>query len=706
MNWFWAFFCFFFVCPQAFTQTREIKGYEQQLGTLEPSLARIDLLNQCARYYMYADPKKALTLASEAIQLADSLDDKQRWAYASMYRGETLIQTGVYPEGRGLLEAAIVQFTMIGDSLGKGQALSMLGFCMNSQGQFSEAFTTLQEAYTYLEPHEDLWSMRLWHNNMFGYHNTQGNHVEDLAEIRKALEIANEMRDTMFIGTSYYNLALSYWQTIEDSLAELYFQKSLHIAEQIQNYSMIAWNKGALGELYWHNMQPQKGFPLIQEAYDLFQQMDDQLNISYYASSLAFLNANEGNNKQALTMAQTAVEVAHKTESVSLLAQAYYTLGFVRQRRKEFELALQANKKFHHYQDSLISQKKMFTLDSLQNVFANKEAELEKEMLQKEIDQRESQAIFLTVGILLAVVSIGILLWINRRLNRKRNLIRQQQETLQQAHQEVQRKNDHLESIIQERTQEIEETNSILQRRNHELGQFVHMASHEFQQPISLIAGYVIHIKNKLGVLPKEKLKEYLERIERANERKRDIIRDFLAYTNIARQDTPQAIDGNQVLAQTVEELRPFTADIKIALDADPLPHLYMSPQNFKLLLFHLLQNAIIHGPNGTPEIRIKITSCMNASHWMLSIFDSGGRIPKEYQERIFQLFQRLELSKENSGSGVGLSICKKIMETYGGAITLTSERNAGTTFDLQFPIGIVAQQANEAAIGVARASR
>ena len=650
MKYAWIIFAWITSCTQVLAQNQEVRAWERQLDTLKSNYQRIEILNQCAKFYMYAEPQKALALTSEAIQLADSLEDKQGWAYASMYRGETLIQTGVYPQGRSLMEAAIVHFTKLNDSIGKGQALAMLGFCMNSQGQYSEAFNTLHDAYTFLEPQKDLWSIRLWHNNMSAYYYMQGDHVKDMEEIRKALEIAQIMQDTLALGISYYNLALSHGAITEDSLAEVYYRKSLQLAKDIQNTSMIAWNKGAIGELYWYNMQPQKALPLIEEAYDLFLQMDDPLNICYYASTLAFLNVNEDKDQKALQLAQKAVEVAHKTESVGLLSQAYYTLGFIHQKRKEFELALEANKKFHHYQDSLTSQKKMFTLDSLQNAFANKEAELDKHLLQKEIAYQKTQTSYLVAGILLSALFISFLILTNWQLKRKKDEIRKQQEELELAHQNVSIKNEKLESIILERTQELKKTNEILHHKNQELGQFVHMASHEFQQPISLISGYVLHMKSKIENLSREKLDEYLGRIERANAHKREIIRDFLTYTTIARQEIPEPIDCNQILDQTLKELLMEIPDKKIIVDADPLPHIHMNQPNFRLLLYHLLHNAIIHGQDGDHTVHVKISSQYNPTYWEMSVSDKGQGIPKEYQERIFSAIPTPSPSQSQSG--------------------------------------------------------
>lgn len=232
---------------------------------------------------------------------------------------------------------------------------------------------------------------------------------------------------------------------------------------------------------------------------------------------------------------------------------------------------------------------------------------------------------------------------------------------------------------------QLEEQASELKRSNEDLELFAYAASHDLQEPLRMVSSYVHLIQRRLGKVTPE-VAEFMDFAIDGVKRMQEVINDLLEYSRVDRKGSPfQKVDLNKVL-QLVEinlqnVIRSSGATIKLD---KPLPKAVVDQSQFISLFQNLVENAIKFKSNEPPVIDISYTE--NKDHWVFQVKDNGIGIEKKFFERIFIIFQRLNSRTEYDGTGIGLAICKKIVERHQGNIWLASELGEGTTFFFEFP--------------------
>lgn len=243
---------------------------------------------------------------------------------------------------------------------------------------------------------------------------------------------------------------------------------------------------------------------------------------------------------------------------------------------------------------------------------------------------------------------------------------------------------------LEQERKEVEEANIILMKElensNSELEHFAHIASHDLQEPIRMINNFgAILLSEKQASLDEEG-KEYLHIMTNASIRMQELINDLLNYSRVSKEKIQfQVFDGEAVLKSTLENIKTLIEEQKAIITHDPLPKLYGNPMQIMRLLQNLITNAIKYQPaNNKPVIHIGLHDL--GHKWQISIKDNGLGIEAEFIKEIFEPFRRLHSWESIAGSGLGLSICKKIAEIHNGELSVISTPGTGSTFYLTLP--------------------
>ncbi len=227
--------------------------------------------------------------------------------------------------------------------------------------------------------------------------------------------------------------------------------------------------------------------------------------------------------------------------------------------------------------------------------------------------------------------------------------------------------------------------NEELLRSNKELESFAYIASHDLQEPLRMVTNFTQLLKQQY----KEKLDgnamEYIDFAVDGSRRMYDLLNGLLAYSRIhTRGKQFNHVDLNHVLESAVKNLTINIKERNAVIKSDKLPHVNVDQNQ----MIHLFQNLISNGikfNKQTPEIYI--SSKLYDDHYVISVKDNGIGIESQYFERIFLMFQRLVQRGEYEGTGIGLSICKRIVEIHGGKIWVESEQGKGSVFYFTIPI-------------------
>ena len=218
---------------------------------------------------------------------------------------------------------------------------------------------------------------------------------------------------------------------------------------------------------------------------------------------------------------------------------------------------------------------------------------------------------------------------------------------------------------------------------NEELERFAYVAAHDLQEPLRMITNFLTQLERKYGDVIDERGKRYIYFAVDGARRMRHIILDLLEYSKIGRSDgIPHLIDVNDLLRDILVLLAKKIKDKKAIITIDNMPVIKAEISPIRQVFQNLIYNALEYSSTVKP-VQIKVLVKELEEFWEFAIADNGIGINKEDFEKIFQIFQRLHSKEDHPGTGIGLAISKKIIETYGGKIWVASEEGKGSTFYL-----------------------
>jgi PAS domain S-box-containing protein len=226
---------------------------------------------------------------------------------------------------------------------------------------------------------------------------------------------------------------------------------------------------------------------------------------------------------------------------------------------------------------------------------------------------------------------------------------------------------------------ELDKTMSELERSNAELEQFAYIASHDLQEPLRVVASFVQLLARKYKGKLDSDADDFINYVVEGVTRMQDMINDLLMYSRVGTRGKPfEQISCETVLDQVLANLQIAIKESDAVITRDPLPTVMGDFSQLVQLFQNLIENAIKYRGENQPHIHI--SAKRKKDEWVLSVRDNGIGIDPQYFERIFIIFQRLH-GTEYNGTGIGLSIAKKIVERHGGQIWVKSKPGKGSIF-------------------------
>ncbi|MDP6357076.1 MAG: ATP-binding protein [Planctomycetota bacterium] len=237
---------------------------------------------------------------------------------------------------------------------------------------------------------------------------------------------------------------------------------------------------------------------------------------------------------------------------------------------------------------------------------------------------------------------------------------------------------EHLEEMVAERTQE-------LARSNTELEQFAYVASHDLQEPLRMVASYTQLLADSYQDQLDEDANEFIGYAVDGARRMQDLISDLLAYSRVTRGETElKEVSCDAALDNALTNLEGAVLESRALIIRQELPPVKGDTTQLTQLFQNLIGNAVKYRGEVDPVIEIGVEE--NGSQWQFSVKDNGIGIDKKFSEKVFEIFQRLHGRTEYAGTGIGLSLCKRIVEKHGGNIWFESEPGKGSNFIFTMP--------------------
>lgn len=225
-----------------------------------------------------------------------------------------------------------------------------------------------------------------------------------------------------------------------------------------------------------------------------------------------------------------------------------------------------------------------------------------------------------------------------------------------------------------------------LARSNRDLEQFAYVASHDLQEPLRMVAAYTQLLAERYQGKLDANADKYMNYAVDGALRMQNLVRDLLAFSRVGRNGRePRPVDLTGVVRLVLSNLQTLIRETNAEVKFDQLPEAVVDATQMVQLFQNLIANAIkFRGPN---PARVSITAERNDREWTFSVADNGIGIAPEHADTVFVIFKRLHTHAEYPGSGIGLAICKKIVEQHGGRIWVESQPGQGSTFKFTLPV-------------------
>ncbi len=240
-----------------------------------------------------------------------------------------------------------------------------------------------------------------------------------------------------------------------------------------------------------------------------------------------------------------------------------------------------------------------------------------------------------------------------------------------------------------------EEQTEELARSNSDLQQFAYVASHDLQEPLRIVSSYAQLFEQRYKSVVDEKGQKWIFYMVDASKRMQRLIEDLLAYSRVGtKAKEPAPVDSRKCAQDALANLRLAIERSGAEVTLDGLPHVMADNQQLTQLFQNLIGNALKYRGEDAP--RIHIGGVSDGTRWRFSVRDNGIGIEPRFNDRIFGLFQRLHERGKYEGTGIGLAICKKIVERHGGTIWVDSNQEKGTTFHFTLALAAERDKATE----------
>jgi len=508
--------------------------------------------------------------------------------------------------------------------------------------------------------------------------------------LEKAIQRAQDMETVPLEASARHNLGTVYEQLENFDQALKYYQQSLALYRK--NGPVPHKEAPALGNI--HNILAAQGKDETARQYYLQAlEMAQSINSEGIMQRLLMQRGDVFFDKKqyrsALTLYQQSLSLAEKLSLFTEQERLHQKLA------ESFSLTSQHQTAAFHYKRVGEIRKQIYE-DNNAIYMAEMQAEyelgeIEKELLEMEANRRTREWQIVGLLTLVAFFLVAFAALYNRYRTRKRTQlvleekheeIAKQNQLLGIRHREIQQKNQ----LLEDQSRAIKAQNQQLLQSNEELEQLAYAASHDLREPLRTIISYLQLLSRKQEDKLDESGKEFLRYASEGSQRLKVLLDDLLAYSRVGRvQPNPEEIALEKIIEQVRQSLKATIDESEGKIFTKDLPVIKGYPTGIYLLFQNLISNAIKFHADGRRPI-IHISATYEKGYHLIAVHDNGIGIEHKHQDRVFQMFQRLHPQGVYEGTGVGLTLCQKIVRNHGGHIWFESATGEGTTFWIKLP--------------------
>lgn len=491
------------------------------------------------------------------------------------------------------------------------------------------------------------------YNKLGIYNHFLGNYLESFLAYSKAIDVLSEINSSdaeIHLANSLQNIGILYKLNNFSQFDIKNIAKAMNIYKKHKDIRGISSCYDLYAAYYQSKNNYRKSNDYLAKSLELSLKTNNDKIIAISYNNLASSYANLSNFKKAYELHQKSFLLRKKLKNQQLLAVHYMHLALTQHLDKQYQKSILNNKKAEAYFEK---HDYKFDLSTIYNGLYDSYLQLKKykqaaEYLLKYIEIQKSMFVF-DKATALHNSQLSFSLSIKEK----------------EAH-SLKLKNKEIEAI------------------NAELKQFTYITSHDLKEPVRSLNNYVQLLKRSLGNELSNNQKEYIDFVQLFSSRIFGLIKDLNSYTQLQEPISSDETNLNETLKSVKDSIIFYIKEKAAVLKVGDLPTINAPASHMHDLFQNLIQNAIKYNKSQNPTVIIKAIN--HKSKHIIKVEDNGIGIEKKNLQQIFQVFKRLHSKSEYDGTGIGLAICKKIVEQNNGQIWAESEPGLGSTFYISFP--------------------
>ncbi len=666
-------FIFSLPLAQVMAQQAVIDSLLIVLEEMNTDTGKVNILLDISWEYHNSKPKETINYAQRALDLAESAGFGRGKASSLNMIGIGLEVQGELDDAKTYFEYALELAREQGNKKMQRGCLNNIGLVYERQGSFNLAMEYYNQALGMTDAKKDPGMSSILLNNIGLIQGSLKQYDKALEYLERSLAIERRRGDKLGIAMAMNNIGELYMDKKEFEKAEMYFHESIKLSEEIEDRMGLGIALCSLGEVKMEQGDLELAAKFFPQAYEIAREVGDKESLSHTLNCLGKVAGKQKNYFKAIRYCREGLTIAKDVGARDLVKDIYGTLSETYAGRGDYIRAYEYQKAFKELNDSLYSEDKSRRVIELSTLYDMNQKDAENRLLKEEQAKNESMLQRRTIiswSIVLVLLLVSIIAFILYSSNQQKHAYSRQ-----------------LEQEVSTRTEELRESNEKLKRSNKELERFAYIASHDLKEPLRNIVSFTRLIDRRLPDNTSGEIREYLDYVIKSTHQMHLLVEDVLEFSRIENLEIKKtAVDLNEIVRSVSGILGNSLQERKVQLHiAHDLPVVAANASHLFLIFKNLIENGIKYNRNPQPHIQVSWKNAGEVNQFIVE--DNGIGIDPEFHDRIFGMFKRLHNREEYQGSGLGLSICKKIISNYGGRIWVESAEEQGSRFIFTLPV-------------------
>jgi len=644
----------------------------QALIKTKTGIEKADALLSLAEYYQNVDPRKGLKVASEALSISEELNYARGKANSYANLGEMYINLSDFNTAMKYHRKALEIREASGDKHGTALSLNSVGGTFEHLAKYDEAMKYYYKAIANEEANSDTKELSVSYSLVATLHYILQDYPRALEYCTKALKIREELNDRNGMANSYELMGLINYDFKRLGESLKYHRLALNVKSQLNDRIGIAGSYQNIGMVYRLMEKYDLAISFFNKAIQLRVALGDKRGIAASLTSIGEVYNTQGEKQAALDHFLKAFKIRVEIKDKRGIVRSYFHLSNQYKTMGDYKKAFEYQMLYHTYKDSLERARTLQKLNTLDMQYQNEKKDKEIALLQKEnVNQKLVRKSLVAGFLFVTVIALGI--FFAYRAKRKTNCL------LEEKNREI--------NIRQE---ELERLNEELKISNATKDKFFSIIAHDLRSPFFGFLGISEELAMNSANLSREEVSEYAGIINQSAKKIFNLVNNLLEWSLLqSGRIDPEFAELN--IYDEVESIKDLfissalNKSISIYNEVQSCQAAYADKKMVETVLRNLVSNAIKFTATGG---RISVRSKSEGEHLEISVSDTGIGMEKEVIEKIFSIdsARSAKGTHGETGSGLGLILCRELIEKNGGKVSVESQLGKGTTFTFTLP--------------------